>query len=151
MRKSILEKTTQPFRSCIVSSTVGIGYLTRLTAEFARLMSTQSLTLPLGFSTTRMGDIHFDGWSTFSTMSHSINFSSSAFTFSFRWNGIWRRFCIILGTEWSIWRVHCLFFSFPGLSSNKRGNRSQHVLEILCHSNSRSYHNKSQANGVCTA
>ena len=66
------------------------------TPVFARCMSTCSLTLPLGFSTTWMGEIHFDAWSSFSTISHFINFSSSTFTFSW-WNGIWRRFCMTRG------------------------------------------------------
>ena len=113
--KSILLNTVLPFKSCNVSSTAGIGYITRLTATLAFLISTHKRMSPFGFSTTLMSKTHFDGPWTFSMKSHANSSSSFCFTFYRLLNGILCRFWITPGTLSSIYNLCCLVFNFQGI------------------------------------
>ena len=50
-RRFSLEKTVAPVSACTVSSNVGIGWRSRMTASFARRVSTQTRTSPFDFGT----------------------------------------------------------------------------------------------------
>ena len=78
--RSILLNTALPFKSYNSSSTVGIGCLSRMTASFARRMSTQTLTSPSLFGNTTNRDTHPDGPSCTSSMISRSNNSSSFFS-----------------------------------------------------------------------
>jgi hypothetical protein len=74
--KSSIEKTHASVKSCKISSTVGIGYLSLITAVLTRRISTQIRTSPFGLGTTAKGNTHGVGQVTGSMMSKRCSSSS---------------------------------------------------------------------------
>ena len=87
-----LRNTVAPLRSHIMSSSVGVMYLSRWIAVLGMRMSTHMRTSfgDFGFGTATIGDTHGVGSSTFSIISISSSLTSYSSTFLLTWNGILR-------------------------------------------------------------
>ena len=101
------------FKSCKISSTVGIGYRSRTTASFALRMSIHRRISEFFLGITTIGDTHILGLSTFSMMSNCCNSSSFLSSFSRRRNGILRIGWMTGFTDSSIGIFSWKSFNFP--------------------------------------
>ena len=75
--KSNLLNTVDPFKSCRISSIVGMGCVSLSIASLALLISTQTRMSPSGFGTTTRGETHSVGPLGTSSMMSSLSNSSS--------------------------------------------------------------------------
>ena len=104
--KSSLEKTVDPFRVCVRSSTVGLGWRSRWMAWLALLMSTHMQASPFFFGVATNGETHGVGPSTFSMIPCFSRFSSSCSTFFLMWNGMRRCGWATGGTDCIVTKSH---------------------------------------------